>query len=58
MSRGPAYGAMVGSKMQGNNFMDKCGALGSFLTGENKPALEADKIQARAQLPKANNWRM
>ena len=43
LSRGSAYDAMVGWKMQVNNFMGKSGALGSFLTDTNKAALEANK---------------
>ena len=43
LSRGSAYDAMVGRKMQVNNFMGKSGASGSFLTDTNKAALEANK---------------
>jgi hypothetical protein len=41
--------------MQVNKFMGKFGALGTFLTGKNKSAPEANKTQPRAKLPKANN---
>ena len=55
LSRGSAYDAMVGRKMQVNNFMGKSGALGSFLTDTNKATLEANRTEARTKLSKEDN---